>query len=68
MAEARVRKPRRPEVVAARIQGLLQSVAAPDYPVGVQPLNAGYFRMEAIRMRARPRKAGSVRKPLQASR
>jgi hypothetical protein len=43
------RAPRTKETVAARVQEVLDKLPAPVRSHGVQPLNPGFFQLEAIR-------------------
>lgn len=45
----RKRKPRRKEIVAARVQAELQKLEPVALREGVHPLNAGFFLLQSIR-------------------
>lgn len=45
----RKRKPRRKEIVAARVQAELQQLESVAPREGVHPLNAGFFLLQSIR-------------------
>jgi hypothetical protein len=58
------RKPRKKEVVQARIARELRRLKMPAPREGVQPLNPGFFRVEAIRANTVAKKKSDVRKKL----
>jgi hypothetical protein len=49
---ARARVPRTKDAVAERVQGLVAKLPEPVRSRGVQPLNPGFFQLEAMRVGA----------------
>ena len=55
-----VRAPRKKEMIQARVARELANLEKPIPREGVQPLNPGFFRLEAIRARTIAKKKADV--------
>ena len=61
----KVRKARPPEIVAARVAIASGKAHVEVRPVGVQPLNPGFFKLQALRTGQAAKRKTAVRQSLQ---